>query len=140
MLLGSDGDGVRLIVINPKRIDLCSRAEVWLRPLPGTDVALLNAMACVILDEGLAAPDFIALRTEEYGGWCAAVKSRSFDELARMRTAQRARTFKRPPGWLDWKGAVQLVGTLLIRALVRAERIHGAMCSRGWTGKMRSLD
>jgi cobalt/nickel transport system permease protein len=63
-----------------------------------------------------------------------------FDELARMRTAQRARTFKRPPGWRDWKGAVQLVGTLMIRALVRAERIHGAMCSRGWTGKMHSLD
>ena len=35
-----------------------------------------------------------------------------FDELARMRTAQRARTFKRPPGWRGWKNAVQLVGTL----------------------------
>jgi cobalt/nickel transport system permease protein len=63
-----------------------------------------------------------------------------FDELARMRTAQRARTFQRRPGWRGWQGSVQLVGMLLIRALVRAERIHGAMCSRGWTGKMHSLD
>ena len=63
-----------------------------------------------------------------------------FDELARMRTAQRARTFGRASGWRGWKGAVQLVGMLLIRALVRAERIHGAMCSRGWTGKMHTLD
>jgi len=63
-----------------------------------------------------------------------------FDELARMRTAQRARTFKSSSGWRGWKGAVQLVGMLLIRALVRAERIHGAMCSRGWTGNMHSLD
>jgi cobalt/nickel transport system permease protein len=63
-----------------------------------------------------------------------------FDELARMRTAQRARTFTHRPGWRGWKESVQLVGTLLIRALVRAERIHGAMRSRGWTGKMHSLD
>ena len=62
-----------------------------------------------------------------------------FDELARMRTAQRARTFKRVPRWRGWTGTVQLIGMLSIRALVRAERIHGAMCSRGWTGKMHSL-
>lgn len=63
-----------------------------------------------------------------------------FDELARMRTAQRARTFGARRAGAGWKSAVQLVGTLLIRALDRAERIHGAMCSRGWTGKMRPLD
>ncbi len=63
-----------------------------------------------------------------------------FDELARMRTAQRARTFVRKPSGVSWKDSVQLVGMLLIRALDRAERIHGAMCSRGWNGKMSTLD
>jgi cobalt/nickel transport system permease protein len=63
-----------------------------------------------------------------------------FDELARMRTAQRARTFGTRPAGAGWKNAVQLVGMLLIRALGRAERIHGAMCARGWNGKMRTLD
>ena len=63
-----------------------------------------------------------------------------FDELARMRTAQRARTFGTRRAGTGWKGTVQLVGMLLVRALDRAERIHGAMCSRGWTGKTRSLE
>lgn len=63
-----------------------------------------------------------------------------FDELARMRTAQRARTFGRRPGRTRWTSAVQLVGTLLIRAIDRAERIHGAMASRGWTGNFKTLD
>jgi cobalt/nickel transport system permease protein len=63
-----------------------------------------------------------------------------FDELARMKTAQRARTFGRRPARAGWKSSVQLVGMLLIRALDRAERIHGAMCSRGWRGKMYSLE
>ena len=44
--------GAKLIVINPRRIEMCDFAELWLRPRPGTDVALLNAMAKVILDEG----------------------------------------------------------------------------------------
>jgi cobalt ECF transporter T component CbiQ len=63
-----------------------------------------------------------------------------FDELARMRTAQRARTFGRRPGRMRWTSAVQLVGTVLIRAIDRAERIHGAMSSRGWTGNFTTLD
>ena len=63
-----------------------------------------------------------------------------FEELARMRTAQRARTFGTRPVKSGWRNAVQLVGMLLIRALDRAERIHGAMCSRGWTGKPHTLE
>jgi cobalt/nickel transport system permease protein len=63
-----------------------------------------------------------------------------FDELARMRTAQRARTFGRRPGRTRWTSAIQLVGTVLIRAIDRAERIHGAMSSRGWTGNFTTLD
>ena len=45
--------GAKLIVINPKRIDLCDYAYLWLRERPGTDVALFNGMAKVIMDEGL---------------------------------------------------------------------------------------
>jgi len=63
-----------------------------------------------------------------------------FDELARMRTAQRARTLSPRALRANWRSSIQLVGTLLIRALDRAERIHGAMCARGWCGKMHTLD
>jgi cobalt/nickel transport system permease protein len=63
-----------------------------------------------------------------------------FDELARMRTAQRARTFGRPGLRASWKGSVNLVGGLLVRSMNRAERIHGAMCARGWSGEVHTLD
>jgi formate dehydrogenase (NADP+) alpha subunit len=46
--------GARLIVVNPKRIELCEQADLWIQQRPGTDVALFNAMARVTLDEGLA--------------------------------------------------------------------------------------
>jgi cobalt/nickel transport system permease protein len=63
-----------------------------------------------------------------------------FEELARMRTAQRARSFGPRPLWQEWKCTGYLLGGLLIRALTRAERIHDAMCARGWRGEFRSLD
>ena len=65
--------GARRIVINPMRIDMCDYAEVWLRPYPGTDVALLNAMARVILHEGLYDREFVAQRTEGFDEWRAVV-------------------------------------------------------------------
>jgi len=61
--------GAKLIVINPRRIDMCDYADIWLRPRPGTDVALLNGMANVILNQGLSNENFIKNRTEGYEDW-----------------------------------------------------------------------
>lgn len=61
--------GAKLIVINPRRIEMCDFAEIWLRPRPGTDVALLNAMAKIIVDEGLSDDHFIRNRTEGFEEW-----------------------------------------------------------------------
>jgi cobalt/nickel transport system permease protein len=61
-----------------------------------------------------------------------------WDELTKMRTARKAREFR---GGLRfrWKESIQLIGLLLIRAMNRAERVHGAMCARGWDGRVRFL-
>jgi len=62
-------NGASLIVANPKRINLCRYADLWLRHHPGTDVALLNGLAKIILDEGLADEEFIKDRTENFEAW-----------------------------------------------------------------------
>ena len=51
--------GATLIVVNPKWTELNYYADIWLRQQPGTDVALFNGLAYVLLDEGLADLDFI---------------------------------------------------------------------------------
>ena len=61
-------------MINPRRIDMCDYADIWMRPLPGTDVALLNGLANVIVAEGLADSDFVANRTEGYDEWARIVE------------------------------------------------------------------
>jgi formate dehydrogenase alpha subunit len=66
--------GTKLILIDPREIELADFAALHLRPRSGTDVALLNAMARVIIAEGLAKQDFITARTENFDAFKEAVK------------------------------------------------------------------
>jgi len=58
--------GAKLIVCDPRRIELAARAHIHLQPLPGTDVALMNAMLNHILAMGLEDREFIASRTHSF--------------------------------------------------------------------------
>jgi formate dehydrogenase major subunit len=58
--------GATLIVCDPRRIELAARADIHLQALPGTDVALLNAMLHHILASGLENREFIAARTRNF--------------------------------------------------------------------------
>jgi predicted molibdopterin-dependent oxidoreductase YjgC len=58
--------GAKLIVCDPRRIELAARAHIHLQPLPGTDVALMNAMLNHILALGLEDKEFIAKRTHAF--------------------------------------------------------------------------
>ncbi|GAB4576025.1 MAG: hypothetical protein Kow0077_30450 [Anaerolineae bacterium] len=59
-------NGAKLIVIDPRQIELTDFATLWLRQNPGTDVAVFQAMAHVIVKERLYNSDFIANRTEGF--------------------------------------------------------------------------
>ena len=61
------------------------------------------------------------------------------DELSRMITARRARSFRRG-GILTWSLITGMLGMLLLRSFERAERVHAAMVARGWDGTIRSLE
>ncbi len=61
--------GAKLIVADPRSIDLASMATLYIRQRPGTDIALLNGLAHIILKEGLEDKEFIANRTEGFDEW-----------------------------------------------------------------------
>ncbi len=58
--------GAKLIVADPRKIELTDFAHIWLRQKPGTDVALFNGMMWVILNKGLEDREFIEKRTEGF--------------------------------------------------------------------------
>ncbi len=58
--------GAKLIVIDPRRIELAAYATIHLQLRPGTNVPLLNALAAVIVEEGLYDEAFVRARAAEW--------------------------------------------------------------------------
>ena len=56
--------GASLIVIDPRETELTRYATMWLRPIPGTEAALVGGMLRVIVDESLDDHEFLARRCE----------------------------------------------------------------------------
>jgi len=66
--------GARLIVVDPRRIEMVNYATLWLPEKPGTDVPVFSAMAHVILKEGLLNQAFIDSRTEGFAEFAASME------------------------------------------------------------------
>ena len=65
--------GAKLIVADPRRIELATMADVFLQLAPGTNVALYNGLAHVIVRDGLADQAFVDARTEGFEAYRAHV-------------------------------------------------------------------
>ncbi len=59
-------NGAKLIVIDPRKIELVKYADIHLQLRAGTNVALINGLLHVIIKEGLQNDDFIERRTENF--------------------------------------------------------------------------
>ena len=59
-------NGCKLIVVDPRDIDLAAQADVHLKLRPGTNIAFANGMCHVFIEEGLIDEKFIAERTEGF--------------------------------------------------------------------------
>ncbi|BBY37869.1 bifunctional reductase [Mycobacterium mantenii] len=58
--------GAKLIVVDPRRTATADKADLFLQIAPGSDLALLNGLLHLIVENGHTDPDFIAEFTE---GW-----------------------------------------------------------------------
>lgn len=58
--------GAKVIVVDPRRVQIAQLADLYLQPRPGTDVAWLNGLMYVIVTEELADQEFIEKRTEGF--------------------------------------------------------------------------
>ncbi len=65
--------GAKLVVADPRKIDITEFATLHLRHNPGTDIALINGLMYIILEKGWENKKFIAERTEGFDEFKAAV-------------------------------------------------------------------
>ncbi len=61
-----DRKRAKLIIIDPRKVELVQFAHIWLRPRPGTDVAWINGLLHVILEEGLWDKEYVEQRTKGF--------------------------------------------------------------------------
>ena len=121
--------GAKLVIINPRRIDMCDFADLWLRPRPGTDVALLNGMAKVILDEGLWDQEFVENRTEGFDEWLSVVDKYELDYVSGITgvaaddIAEAARMYARPP----FSGSCLIWGMGITQHTMGTANAHGLL-------------
>lgn len=83
--------GAKLIVINPREIDLCRFADLFLQPRPGTDVALLMGMARVIVEENLVNWAFLEQRTEGFEEFKQSLENYDLDFVEEVTGVPRER-------------------------------------------------
>lgn len=65
-MLQAQKKGAKIIVAEPRNIELAQKADVFLQINPGTNVAIYNGMMNVIINEGLQDTEYIKARTENY--------------------------------------------------------------------------
>jgi formate dehydrogenase alpha subunit len=91
--------GAKLIVANPRKIDLCRFADIWLRQRPGTDVPLLMGMMRVIVDENLLDSSFVEQRCENFDAFKESLANFDLDtvekitEVPKEKIAEAARIY-----------------------------------------------
>lgn len=76
--------GSKLIVADPRRIELAEYADVYLQIKPGTNVAMLNGMMNYIVENELYDLDYIQERTENFEQVKEAVKNFPIEEAAQI--------------------------------------------------------
>src|SRR5258707_1211673 len=65
-LLDRQKQGAKVIVVDPRRTTTAEKADLYLQIKPGTDLALLNGLLRLLLDNGRVDEKFIVQHTE---GW-----------------------------------------------------------------------
>ena len=132
--------GAKLVVADPRRIRLAEEADVFLQLKPGTNVAMLQGIAKVILDEKLYDEEFVREKCEGFDEFAEAINAVKLDEVAEItgvpaeKIAQAARIYaeSKPATILYAMGITQHAqGTDNVLALASLAMLTGNMGKRG---------
>lgn len=80
----SANPNVKIIVIDPRKTDTCSIADLHLQLNPGTDITLNNAIGRILIEQGNIDYAFVAHHTEGYERYKQSVFERSVQEAAEI--------------------------------------------------------
>jgi formate dehydrogenase major subunit/formate dehydrogenase alpha subunit len=128
--------GAKLIVADPRRIDIATYADLHLQHRPGTDLALLNSLMHIVLREGWEDREFIEQRTEGFEELKAVVEKYTPEvaseitgvPVAQLEQAARMMAENRPGALLYAMGITQhTVGVANVTTCANLQMLLGNM-------------
>ncbi|MFI6368880.1 molybdopterin-dependent oxidoreductase [Nocardia sp. NPDC050630] len=132
--------GAKLIVVDPRRTDTAARADLFLQIAPGTDLALLNGLLHLLVDNGDIDADFIAEHTEGWAAMPEFLADYPPDKVAAI-TGLAEADIRRAARWIGESGAWMSLwtmglnqsthGTWNTNALCNLHLATGAICRPG---------
>jgi len=76
--------GTKLVVIDPRRLDIVKRAALWIKPRPGSDPALAFGILKVLIEEELYDKDFVNEWTVGFDKLQEEIKKFTLDDVERV--------------------------------------------------------
>ncbi len=132
--------GAKLIVVDPRRTATADKADLFLQVKPGTDLALLNGLLRLVVEEGGLDEQFVAEHTQGWDDVEAMLEDYPADVVAGLTGVPAddlraaARLIARADNWVScWTmGLNQSThGTWNTNALVNLHLATGAICRTG---------
>jgi len=132
--------GARLIAIDPRKTLLAAKAHLWLKPKPGTDLALALGMLKVILDEELYDREFVEKWTVGFNELRDHVKQYPLPEVSEItwipeeQIKKAARLYAQTkPACIQWGNALEhnTNSVQCARALMILKAISGNLDAPG---------
>ena len=132
--------GTKLIVIDPRKIELAEYATIHLQPKPGTNIPLLNAMAHAIVQQQLFDCKFVEERVAEWNEFCNFIKQFSPERAEEIcgvsaeliREAARLYATAKPSMCFHGLGVTEHTqGTESVMCLVNLALLTGNLGKRG---------
>lgn len=130
----------KLIVIDPRKIELTKYADVHLQLRPGTNIALTNAIACTIVEEDLVDREFINKRVDDFDKFSEFIRDFSPEKVAEIcgveaeliRRAARIYATAKPSMCVHGLGMTEHIqGTEGVMNLINLALITGNLGKRG---------
>jgi formate dehydrogenase alpha subunit len=133
-------NGSKLVVVDPREVELTRYADVWLRPSPGSELLLLGGILRSIIDQGLEQTDWMEEQCESPATLRYALNNLDLDEVSAAtnvsldQIAEAARLYAQAQGGAIVYGLDNIPGDLqrdCVRALVDLALVTGNIGKEG---------
>jgi len=109
--------GSKLVVIDPKRIDIAKRADLWIRPRPGSDAVLAMGLLKVTIEEKLYDEDFVNKFTLGFDELEKEVKKFTLEDVERITWVPKAQVEKLARMYAELKPAIIHIGNAITHGI-----------------------